>query len=253
MGLPAAREAVTKAEAERAAAEKALTNRQAELKQPALADAVTQATQALESASYPHRPRAAELRAEAGRVQAQIATVNKQMVQLQQAIARAEGNKAARNRDFWRDDHYDGWDAVGDLLGSAGDASTIKQARAKINKLIEERVALEGKVVSLTVEASTLDNQLGDPAAIEAAKAALRTAEGALARVESQLAPEKAALGAAQGALAKAKGKQAELEALKSDLQDYSNHFPFGTRAKLMFSDFGWKKDLDAFFKAQGL
>ncbi|MFN3430215.1 MAG: hypothetical protein ACK46X_09700 [Candidatus Sericytochromatia bacterium] len=253
MGLPAAREATAKAETARAAAEKVLTNRQGELKQPALAEAVAKATQAVEAASYPHRPRAAELRAEVGQVQTQIAAVNKQMVSLQQAIARAEGNKAARNRDYWKDDHYDGWDAVGDLLGSVGDAGTIKQAKAKINQLIEERVALEGKVVALTIEASTLDTKLGDPAAIDAAKANLRTAEAALARVEAQLAPEKAALGTAQGALAKAKGQQAELEALKKDLQDYSRHFPFGTRAKLMVSDFGWKKDLDAFFKAQGL
>lgn len=253
MGLPAARERVGKAEAQQSSATGAFEARRKALGQPALVEAVTAAEKHLETTTYPHRGRAADLRAEAGRTTQKIGEISKQMIELQQQIARAEGNKASRNRDFWRDDNYDGWDAVGDLLGSAGDSATIRNAKAKIRALIDQKVTLEQQVLTLTVEATALEGKLGDPAAIAQAKARLEEAQKALAKVESQLEPEKKAVAAAKNELEAARGKQKELEALKADLQDYSKHFGFGTRMKLMFSDFGWKKDLDAFFKAKNL
>lgn len=253
MGLPAARERASKADAALAAANKTLESRQHALGQPGLASAVEAAKKGLESATYPYRGRAADLRAEATRTTQQIGEVSKRMIDLQQQIARAEGNKASRNRDYWRDDNYDGWDAVGDLLGSIGDSSTIKAAKAEIQKLIEKKVTLEQQVLTLTVEATALEGKLGDPAAIEQAKAKLKDAQDALANVEGQLAGEMRAVSAAKSELDSAQGKLKELESLKADLQNYSDHFGFMTRMKLMFSHFGWKKELDSYFKAKGL
>jgi chromosome segregation ATPase len=253
MGLPDARSRVAKADARIKAAAQALEARQKALGQPALAAAVASAKKDLEATTYPYRPKAAELRAQAGDVSKQIANVSKAIMVLQQQIAHAEGNKAARNRGFWRDDNYDGWDAVGDLLGSIGDNSTIKQAQAKINELTNQKVALEQKMLELTVQATALDDKKGDPDAIAKSQAVVNDAESALAKVEAQLENEKREVAQAGAELSEAQAKQKELDTLKAGLKDYGAHFGFFTRAKWFFSNHGWKKALDNYWQAKGL
>lgn len=252
--LPAARAAVASAEGEAAQAHRALAAKKREVNHDGLKAALDRAEQALEKATYPLRPQAAEKRAEAGRVSGEAGELAKQISRAQQQIAQAEANKAARSRDFWTDDsEYTGWDAVFDGLGAIGDASTIKAAKARINTLIEQKVALEMKATTLIAEATALHNQQADAGTIAAPKKARDDAQAAFDAAVAAEAPEQRAADRADAGVAAAKGELARLEGVKKELTDYSKQFGFFTRVKLTFTNWGWKKELDAFWKQKGL
>lgn len=253
--LPAARGSVAAAEADAAKARQALDAKKQQVNHDGLKAVLDRASQALETATYPHRPQAAAKKAEAEKVNGQAGDLAKQIASYQQQLAHAEGRQAARNRDFWwgDDSNRTGWDDLFDGLGAIGDASTIGSAKRKINTLIEQKVQLDMKSATLIAESAALHNLQADAGTIAAPKKARDDAQAAFDAAVAQEAPEQKAVEGAQAALAGAKNELARLEGVKKDLTDYSKHFGFFTRVKLTFSSWGWKKDLDAFWKSKGL
>ena len=253
--LPAARTAVSTAEAAARQAHAALEARKQELGHSGLEATLARTEQTLERATYPFRPQAAEKRAEAERVAQQAGELAKRIAHHQQQIAQAEGREAARSRDFWWGDNSDrtGWDDLFDGLRALGDAGTIRAAKAKIKTLIDEKVALDIKATTLIAEATALHHQQADAGTIAAPKKARDEAKAALDAALAAEAPERTAAAGADARLGTAKGELARLEGVKKQLMDYSSQFGLITRTKLRFSDWGWQKDLDAFFKSKGL
>lgn len=247
--LPAATERLRLATSRLEGAQRAHEARTAALGLPGAISAVEARKQALEAALFPMRPRAAELHAEADVVRKKAAEIEKRIARLQHDIAKSEGIDTTRDWAATPDDEYDGWDLIGDIA----DHVALKNAKKEVYRLIDEKVALEGQVGRLVAQATAYESQPGEPQAIAGARRELEAAEGLVAGLKAQLAPEARALSAAQaehGAAAQAHG---ELAGLRDQLKDYGSRFGTFTRLKLFFSDRGWKKDLDAFFKAKGL
>lgn len=253
--LPAARAAVAAAQGELAQAQGALVAQQRAVGHAGLKASLDRAEQALEQATYPLRPQAAEKRAEAGRVSEEAGGLARQIAQYQQQIAQAEGRKAARSRDFWLGDQSDrtGWDDLFDGLGAIGDASSINAARKRINSLIEQKVGLEMKATTLIAEAAALHHQKADAGTVAAPKKARDDAKAAFDAAVAAEAPEQRGVDAAQAGLARSQGELSRLTALKADLTDYTKQFGLITRTQLKFSNWGWQKELDAFWKSKGL
>ncbi len=253
--LPAARGSVAAAEADLARANLALAAKQREVNHAGLKAALDKTETALETATFPHRPQAAAKRAEADKVSGQAGDLARQIASYQQQLARAEGRQAARNRDFWWGDNSNrsGWDDLFDGLGAIGDASTISSAKRKVNTLIDQKVQLDMKAATLVAEAAALHMLKADPGAIVSQTKARDEAKAAFDGAVALEAPEQKVVDAAQHSLNGAKGELARLEGVKKDLTDYAKQFGFFARVKLFFTDWAWKKDLDAFWKSKGL
>jgi hypothetical protein len=253
--LPAARAAVEQAKARSQAAGEALAARKRELNHAALQAALDDAERKLDAASFPKKPDAAKKKAEAEATAQQVGQIDGQIAQLQQRIGQAQASKAARNRDAWWGDHSnDTWvDVVIDAGGALADGSTISSANKQIQQLIAQKTTLQQKALSLTMEATALENQPGDPAQIAAAKKVRDDAKAALDAAFTAELPQQQACDAAAAALGKAQGELTSLEGLKKQLQDYNQEFGFFTRMSLMFHNFHWKRDLDAYWKQKGL
>lgn len=254
-GLPAARQAVRAAQGQLTAAEAALAAKKREVSHAPLAQALAKAEADLVAAQFPLRPQGAAKKAEAQRLQGEIGAVMRELAEAQRDIAAAEGRKAARSRDFWWGDNSNdtGWDVAADVLGSIGDASAVSSGNRRVKAAIDKKVALEQQILALTLEAARLDQTPGDPAKIEAARATRDGAKAAFDGAETGIAKEAAAADAARRELGTAQGGLDRLEAVKKDLTDYGKQFGFFTRVKLKLSNWGWRKQLDAFWQSKGL
>jgi hypothetical protein len=253
--LPAARTAVTEAQAKVDAAVQALTGRKRELNHDGLTAALADAEKKLDAASFPMKPQAAQKKQEAANVAAQVGQIEGQIAKIQQQIGQAQASKAARNRDAWWGDHSnETWvDVVIDGAGAIADGSTISSGNKQVQQLINQKVALQQKALSLTMEATALEHQPGDAGQIAAAKKVRDDAKAALDGAVANEASQQQAVDAANAGLASAKNELSRLEGLKKDLTDYSKQFGFFTRMSLLTHNVHWKRDLDAFWKQKGL
>jgi len=252
--LPAARAVVSDDQAKADAAAKALAARKQELHHDQLASALAAAQQKLDQVSFPLKPQAAQKTQEAANVAAQVGQIDGQIARLQQQIGQAQASKAARNRDAWWGDHSnDTWvDVVIDGAGAIADGSAISSGQKQIQQLITQKTQLQQKALQLTMEATALANQPGDPTQIAAARKVRDDAQAALDAAVAGEAPQQQAVDAANGTLSKDKGEVSRLESLKKDLMDYTKQFGFTTRTSMFFHNMHWKRNLDAFWKQKG-
>lgn len=254
-GLPAARQALAEAKKSLDTATSILATKKQDVRHQPLQQALAKAEADLTAAQYPLRPQAARKTDEAKAVQAQVGGVMRELAEAQRGIAAAEGRKAARSRDMWFGDNSKdtGWDVAADVLGSLGDAGAVSSGNRKIKALIDRKVALEQQILTLTMEATALQHQPGEPAKIEAARAVRDSAQTAFDGATATLAAESGAVEAATRGVQAAQGGLDKLEGVKKELTDYGQQFGFFTRIKLKVSNWGWRKELDSFWQAKGL
>jgi hypothetical protein len=203
----------------------------------------------LDKVQHPGRERADAARAKAQEYNQEIDGLTKQIGDLQAQINNARLNQDVNVGIGMQSQTLTG--AVLSGIGAALDQSAMNKMTKQIADLNAQVVRAQVNMTTQETLAVQMDAIPPDPTALKAATDAVQQAQDRFNLAAQQVAPESQAVARAQGNLDQAQASVANLQNARNSLKDYGQCFDALTQVKLTWSDHGWKKQLDDFWKGK--